>query len=96
MKKSLFLTVLCLVSVVNLNASSFYLNPGHGGHNSDDRPIALPLSVEMFYESDGNLVRGKALGAILQGMGHSYKLSRTANNESDDLALSTIAANANS
>ncbi|MDD3406181.1 MAG: DUF4623 domain-containing protein, partial [Paludibacteraceae bacterium] len=96
MKKSLFLTVLCLVSVVNLNASSFYLNPGHGGHDSNDRPTPLPLGVDIFYESDGNLVRGKALGAILQGMGHSYKLSRTTNTSSDDLALSTIAANANS
>ncbi|MGI6470433.1 MAG: N-acetylmuramoyl-L-alanine amidase [Paludibacteraceae bacterium] len=95
--KKFFIITLCLLGAFNISAASrFYLNPGHGGHDSDDRPTPLPLGVVIFYESDGNLDRGLSLRSILQGMGHTVGMSRTTNYSSDDLALSTIAANSNS
>ena len=89
--KKFFIITLCLLGAFNISAASrFYLNPGHGGHDSDDRPTPLPLGVVIFYESDGNLDRGLSLRSILQGMGHTVGMSRTTNYSSDDLALSTI------
>lgn len=88
------------VSAVS-NKSKIYINPGHGGHDSDDRPVDLPTALgyttsDRFYESDGTLTRGKFLQTFLTDMGYSVKMSRTTNNSSDDLALSTIAAQSNS
>lgn len=81
---------------VSFSGKKFYVNPGHGGHDSDDRPTAMPLSVAMFYESDGNLDRGIHLRDFLQAYSASVKMSRTTNTSSDDLALSTIASQSNS
>lgn len=81
---------------VSFSGKKFYVNPGHGGHDSDDRPTAMPLSVAMFYESDGNLDRGIHLRDFLQAYSAGVKMSRTTNNSSDDLALSTIASQSNS
>lgn len=83
------------------NVYKIYINPGHGGHDSDDRPTDLPAELgftgsDRFYESDGTLTRGKYLNEFLQGLGYSTKMSRTTNYSSDDLALSTIAAQSNS
>ncbi|MEE0975210.1 MAG: hypothetical protein UH853_05810, partial [Muribaculaceae bacterium] len=40
----------------------YYLNAGHGGFESDDRPTPMPLlGGEYFYESEGNLDRTKHL-----------------------------------
>lgn len=83
------------------NVYKIYINPGHGGHDSDDRPTDLPTELgftgsDRFYESDGTLTRGKYLNEFLQGLGYSTKMSRTTNYSSDDLALSTIAAQSNS
>lgn len=80
----------------NFNGKKYYVNPGHGGHDSDDRPTPLPLNVEMFYESDGNLSRGLFLRDFLEANGASVKMSRVTNYSSDDLALSTIASQSNS
>lgn len=80
----------------NFAGKKYYVNPGHGGHDSDDRPTPLPLGVEIFYESDGNLSRGLFLRDFLQANGASVKMSRTTNYTSDDLALSTIASQSNS
>ena len=84
------------VSAASFNGKKYYVNPGHGGHDSDDRPTPLPLGVEMFYESDGNLSRGLFLRDFLQANGASVKMSRVTNYSSDDLALSTIASQSNS
>lgn len=81
---------------VSFSGKKFYVNPGHGGHDSDDRPTALPLGVAMFYESDGTLDRGKHLRDFLQAYKASVKMSRTTNTTADDLALSTIASQSNS
>lgn len=81
--------------------TKIYINPGHGGHDSDDRPTDLPTELgftgsDRFYESDGTLSRGMYLSSFLQAQGYSTKMSRTTNYSSDDLALSTIAAQSNS
>ena len=95
--KKLFLTsIIAAACAISASAANFYINPGHGGHDSDDRPTAMPLNVAMFYESDGNLDRGLSLRTFLNDLGCGVKMSRTTNNSSDDLALSTIAAASNS
>lgn len=80
----------------NFNKRKFYINPGHGGHDSDDRPIALPCGVAMFYESDGNLDRAVHLKDFFVNNNANVRLSRTTNKTSDDLGLSTIASQSNS
>lgn len=96
--KKIFLSLilLCAASLTGFAASKFYINPGHGGHDSDDRPTALPLGVEMFYESDGTLDRGFSLRDFFNGLGCQTAMSRTTNNSSDDLSLATICAYSNS
>lgn len=84
------------VSAADFAGKKYYVNPGHGGHDSDDRPTPLPLNVEMFYESDGNLTRGLFLRDMLEANGANVKMSRVTNYTSDDLALSTIASQSNS
>ena len=106
MMKKLFSTLvfamaLSLSASAASNSSKCYINPGHGGHDSDDRPTDLPKELgfttsQRFYESDGNLVRGQKLSAFLNALGISTKMSRTTNYSSDDLALSTIASQSNS
>lgn len=106
MKKILTLTCAALLACtaattataadVSFSGKKFYINPGHGGHDSDDRPTAMPLSVAMFYESDGNLDRSIHLRDFLKAYSASVKMSRTTNTTADDLALSTIASQSNS
>lgn len=83
-------------AAADFGGKKFYINPGHGGHDSNDRPTALPLGVAMFYESDGNLDRGKHLYDYITNNNGKAKMSRTTNTSADDLALSTIASYANS
>lgn len=80
----------------DFGGKKFYINPGHGGHDSDDRPTPMPLGVAMFYESDGTLTRGKYLKTFFTSNNGQAKLSRTTNTTADDLPLSTIAAQSNS
>ncbi len=68
------------------------LNPGHGGHDSNDRYIA----ATGFWESDGNLAKGLFLRDILQAFHADVIMTRVTNNSSDDLPLSQIVAIANS
>ena len=75
----------------NLLGTKIYINPGHGGHDSNDRYIA----ATGFWESDGNLGKGLALRDILNQYNASIKMSRTTNTSADDLGLSVIAADAN-
>lgn len=62
------------VSAADFSGKKFYINPGHGGHDSNDRPTALPLSVPMFYESDGNLSRGLAARNFFTANNASVKM----------------------
>ncbi|MDD3807482.1 MAG: Ig-like domain-containing protein [Candidatus Marinimicrobia bacterium] len=97
MKKSTFFFIIgalfstSLLFSQNLSDFRIYINPGHGGHDSDDRFI----SATGFWESEGNLAKGLHLKRLLENMGATVDISRTTNNTSDDLPLSTISALAN-
>ncbi len=86
----LFLTSTFLLAQ-DFTGIRIYINPGHGGHDSDDRYIA----ATGFWESEGNLTKGLYLKDILDSLGATTKISRTTNNTSDDLGLSVISADAN-
>lgn len=68
-----------------------FINPGHGGHDGDDRHM---VETE-FWESDGNLEKGLFLRDILQARKATVYMSRVTNNTGDDLPLSSIVAMAN-
>ncbi len=87
----LFLFVVSTILAQDFAGRRIYINPGHGGHDSNDRFIA----ATGFWESDGNLSKGLALRDILNSLNASTKMSRTTNNSSDDLGLSVIVADAN-
>ncbi|MGC9512290.1 MAG: N-acetylmuramoyl-L-alanine amidase, partial [Fidelibacterota bacterium] len=97
MKKiTFFITFVSLMSASllfsqDLSGIRIYVNPGHGGHDSDDRYIA----ATGFWESEGNLTKGLYLKTLLENMGATVGISRTTNYTSDDLPLSTISALAN-
>lgn len=93
---ALMATVALAAAAADFGGKKYYINPGHGGHDSDDRPTALPLSVAMFYESDGTLSRGLFLRDFIKANGGAVKMSRTTNTTADDLPLSTIASQSNS
>ena len=76
----------------NYNKSGkYYLNAGHGGFDSNDRPTPMPLIGEYFYESEGNLDRTKHLQQWIIKNGGQVKMQRTTNTESDDWDLTAIA-----
>lgn len=87
----IFFLNLSLIFAQDLNGVKVLINPGHGGHDSDDRHI---LETD-FWESEGNLSKGLYLRDILQKLGATVIMSRTQNNTSDDLPLSSIVAMAN-
>ncbi len=86
-----------------------YINPGHGGYDSDDRlmylyPIFLSgnqvneaagYTREMsFWESVSNLDKGLRLDTLLRNLGFQTKMSRIHNTTEDDRSLSGISAEA--
>lgn len=75
----------------DLSGIRIYINPGHGGHDSDDRYMA----ATGFWESEGNLTKGLYLKTLLENMGATVGISRITNTTSDDLPLSTISTLAN-
>lgn len=97
MKNFIYLKIiLILILAININAQSLAgvkicINPGHGGHDSDDRFI----SETGFWESEGNLGKGLHLKKILESLGATVIMTRTTNNSSDDLPLSQIVQIAN-
>ncbi len=102
MKKSIFKSVLmALAAVLAVNTATaqqphVYINPGHGGYDSDDRNMVIyPFSQgdsAGSWESKSNLRKGLALQEILQKKGYKTSISRVTNTTADDLALSTIVA----
>lgn len=76
-----------------------YINPGHGGHTSNDRNMVIyPFKggdPNGFWESNSNLDKGLKLNEWLKREGYQTKMSRTQNTEDDDRALSAIVAEAN-
>ncbi|MCB9250350.1 MAG: Ig-like domain-containing protein [Ignavibacteriales bacterium] len=87
----LFLFIVTTIIAQDFTGIRIYINPGHGGHDSNDRYIA----ATGFWESEGNLGKGLHLRDILNSMNAITKMSRTTNNTNDDLGLSVIAADAN-
>ncbi len=71
-----------------------FLNPGHGGHDSDDRHVPTwVIGVQdtlHYYESNSNLTKALALQEILQNKGYETAISRVTNFTEDDLDLFEI------
>ena len=73
-----------------------FINPGHGGHDSDDRHVPTWVigaqDTVHYYESNSNLTKGLALMEILQNKGYEAAISRKTNFTEDDLDLYEIVA----
>ena len=73
-----------------------FINPGHGGHDSDDRHVPTWVigaqDTVHYYESNSNLTKGLALLEILQNKGYEAAISRKTNFTEDDLDLYEIVA----
>jgi len=95
MKKAAVLFILFIfsgiISAQDFDGVKIYLNPGHGGHDSNDRYIA----GTGFWESDGNLTKGLYLRDLLIAHNANVMISRTQNRTEDDKPLSDIDAEAN-
>ena len=87
------------VGAANLKDLKIYVNPGHGGHDSDDRNVAVPPfkqgDPEGYWESNSNLVKGLDLRDMLQKFGARVMMSRTTNTTADDRGLHEIGYEAN-
>ena len=100
MKKIALFFAFALVAVFAVNkvmaqeVPHVYINPGHGGHDSDDRNVVIPPFAQGdtmgFWESNSNLWKGFALKEILTKKGYKTSMSRISNTTADDLPLSTI------
>ena len=94
MKKTLYksglvilLSILTLTQAITQNVlpqARVYINPGHGGWGSNDRPLATInyaiLDTLGFFETKSNLIKGLALRDELERAGTGYvRMSRTRN-----------------
>ncbi len=105
MKKILFLAIAAILAAFQgadakrMSDLKIYINPGHGGYTSNDRPIHLyPFEQNDslgYWESKSNLYKGLHMYHILDSLGAKPMLSRIKNTEADDRSLSGIAAEAN-
>lgn len=57
------------------------LDPGHGGHDSNDRPTNLGLPI-IYYESDANWQAVNYTDTLLRAFGAQVKLTKTTNDPS--------------
>ena len=82
--------------VSDKNVPRVFINPGHGGHDSDDRHVPTWVfgasDTIHYYESNSNLVKGLALEEILKDKGYETAISRRTNYTEDDLDLFEIVA----
>lgn len=69
------------------------INPGHGGHETANDRYIPETGI---WESETNLAKGLALNEMMKSLGFKTIMTRTQNNDNDDLALSQIVAIANS
>ena len=80
--------------VSSKDAPRVFINPGHGGHDSNDRHIPTWVvsarDTLHYYESNSNLTKGLALEEILQNKGYETAISRHTNTTEDDLDLFEI------
>lgn len=106
MKKIFYTLAIMIVAATATTLASgqikphVYINPGHGGHDSDDRNVVIyPYAAgdtAGYWESNSNLKKGFALNNCLRAKGYTTSMSRVSNTTNDDLALSTIVALCNS
>ncbi len=94
--RRIILILLAFSSFFNLFSQDFSdisicINPGHGGHDGDDRYI----EETGFWESEGNLTKGLYLRDILESCGATVVMTRVTNYTADDLPLSQISQIAN-
>lgn len=86
-------------NAADLNGLKIYVNPGHGGYDSDDRNVAIPPfeshDENGFWESKSNWVKGLALRDLLESFGTHVDMSRTTNTTADDRNLEEIGEEAN-
>ena len=93
-KKTLLLLTLMgsLAFSQDLTGVRICIDPGHGGHESDDRFI----EATGFWESESNLTKGLELRSILLGLGAEVAITRTGNSDvADDPSLSERVGMAN-
>ena len=80
--------------VSNKDVPRVFINPGHGGHDSDDRHVPTWVigaqDTLHYYESNSNLTKGLALQEILRNKGYETAISRKTNTTEDDLDLFEI------
>ena len=88
---ALLLAAVSVASAQDFDSIRIYINPGHGGYDSNDRYI--PQTG--YWESEGNLTKGLYLRHILENAGAVVFMSRTQNRTEDDRPLSQISADAN-
>jgi N-acetylmuramoyl-L-alanine amidase len=95
----LFLIFFSIADGQSLTGLKIYVNPGHGGYDSDDRNVPVPPFAEGdrdgFWESKSNLVKGLYLRKLLEAQGAQVFMSRLENRTVDDRSLSAIAEEAN-
>ncbi|MCF6243000.1 MAG: N-acetylmuramoyl-L-alanine amidase [Bacteroidales bacterium] len=90
-----FFTLYASIFAQQFNGYKFCIDPGHGGHDpANDRRIELPYGI-IFWESEGNLQTAFHLDTILRSLGANTKLTRTANDDTDDISLSERSTIAN-
>lgn len=93
------LTAVFAADAKKMSELKVYINPGHGGYTSNDRPIRIhPFEqndTNGYWESKSNLYKGLHMYHILDSLGATPYLSRIKNTEDDDRSLSGIAAEAN-
>ncbi len=112
MKNHIFIILMCFCAYSIVAQNSFvlqsatgapdtlkiYINPGHGGWDSDDRNVVVyPFSsgdTLGFFESKSNLKKGLYLRDLILQRGGKVIMSRVLNRSVDDRALSTIGAEA--
>ena len=98
MLQSLVMALMAFFAVNTASAQQphVYINPGHGGYDSDDRNMVIYPFTQGdsagSWESKSNLRKGLALREILTKKGYKTSISRVTNTTADDLALSTIVA----
>ena len=107
--KRIILSIFALCCILmSASAIKVYINPGHGGYDSDDRqmnlyPIFIQSTVnsaagytreQTFFESTSNLDKGLRLDTMLRALGFETKMSRTKNRTEDDRSLSGISKEA--
>ena len=83
----------------DLSGVIIYINPGHGGYDSDDRNMVIyPYKSgdpNGFWESQSNLDKGLQLRDLLKEVNATTYMSRITNTTADDLPLSQIVREAN-